>query len=194
MTARQILHESGVRAVTIVEIASRLNISRQSIYSHFHTVEEILDSVYQRIFDENYTSAEPLDANDFMGGAILRLRSLFEMPPEDFTVVSLAFHASSNSDPNMWKLHQNLYEIAEVNWIAPFVEAGVDRVSAVSGVYAIFGAAVMLRELVDNGQLTYHDAHSELERMIRALLQPPIRSSDSDQLDSSMEMSGAAET
>ena len=177
LTAGSILHESGVQAVTIVAIASRLGVSRQIIYTHFHTVEEILDSLYQRILNQHYTSVHPLDVgrDDFLDEVIYRVRHLFEMPVEDFTVVSLAFHASPNSDASTWRLNQKLREIAELNWIAPLVESGVDPVSALSGVYAIFGAAMQLRELVDSGRLTVTAAHAELERMTRAIMHESAR-------------------
>ena len=175
--AMDIFCEHGLEAVTIPSLSARTGISRQVIYLHFHSVDEVLETLFDETYHEYF--AEDTSPIDDLIRAIeqehgmLRLEALLDMPTPVQRVVAAAFFCGPNGRPFMMKIQKELDELLNRNWISPMSRIGIDRSSVIASIYTIVASALECHELIERDLMTKHEAESQLVRMIDFLLQNP---------------------
>ena len=177
--AWEILRDSGIDAVSINSIASRLRLTRQLVYTYFHTVDDVLDALVDRTFEEFFgevQSAETTHYND-VNYVLARLELILILPVEVRRVIRSAFFATSDSHPAMLKLQVRIHGLIDANWTVPLVNAGADLGAATAGPRMIIGVALQLCELRDQGVISAEEAQRDLSLITSAVTNDPRRRS-----------------
>ena len=173
--ALMLVFESGADSIKMHDVAARSSVSRQSLYQHFHSADELLDALYDRtyrdylaVFEENAPGRldEP-DAN------VAPLEGLLQLPGPIHRIVSSAFFAGPNGRSAQMKLQRRLDDLIDANWIRPLTASGLDHGIVTSGVYTIFASALECRELIDRQIMTIETVRNQLTRMFEFLLRNP---------------------
>jgi AcrR family transcriptional regulator len=173
--ARDILIDRGVDTLSMPEIATRVGVSRQIIYLHFHGIDEVLEAVYDRTFHEYFEDLVSAGngTDNLVHVGVARLERILELPPTIHQVVATAFFASPTSRQPQLMLQRRLFDMLETNWVEPLAELGIDSAMVTSGLYAIFASTLVFRDLIDRGVITRADANRQLRRLVNTLFRNP---------------------
>jgi len=176
--AIDIFCELGLESVTMATLSAHTGVSRQVIYLHFHSVDEVLEAMFDQTYHEYF---DPQEGDDLLLAlqqeqGLLRLESLLDMPAPVQRVVATAFFCGPHGRPFMMKIQRHLDQLLDRNWITPLTSMGIDRSCVIASVYTIVASALECYELIERGMMTKSDAEAQLVRMIDFLLQNPRRS------------------
>ncbi len=173
--ARDLLDEADFNDISMPEIAARVGVSRQIVYLHFHSVDEVLDSLYDRTFREYFDELESIDVTqqDTTASGLARLQRLLELPPPIHRVIYSAFFAGPKSRSALTTVQRRITEWLDDNWIQPLTSHGMNVEIATSGLYAAVSATLQFRELVDRGVISQSTARLQLARLTESLFTNP---------------------
>jgi AcrR family transcriptional regulator len=173
--AGDLVDQEGDDAITMSEIAIRVGISRQSIYTHFRSSDQILEAFYRQTIRQYFFelgSITPVTTSLRGSGFALLSRALV-VPARLHRVVYSAFFAGPNGKTALASTQQRLYELIESEWIEPVSAKGVDRAVARCAVYATFSSMLQFRELMDRGLISFDDASLQLWRLTKTMFANP---------------------
>ena len=168
--AMEIVFANGLASLTLQQIADRSGISRQSLFGYFRSTGDVLNALFERTYRQIVIDPYP-DELDYLGildGLRKRVSVLFTAPAPIVAVVAAAFHGGQFTEQG--SIRNKLLERLELNWIQPIVRSGLPSDIATSGVYAVVGAAMLFRDLIDRGIIDVELADVQIRRIAEELL------------------------
>jgi AcrR family transcriptional regulator len=184
--ARDLSFEGGFESVTMQGLATRCGITRQTLYQYFHSLDDVFDALFFRVFAEVILNWAPFTVIDeaFYRRVVSRVDFFWQIDPSIHRVVASTIFAEPHGEHARLKMRKRFSDQIDSNWIDPLVKIGFEREVAYSSVYAILGVTLHLRFLIDDGAVSLARARERVLTIVRALIPSsttePVRYSAAD--------------
>lgn len=172
--ASDVIARLGIDGLTMPVIAQTAKVSRQYLYEYFHSVDEVVEALFERVYQVAFVSAPAIReaSGSTVERAATRLDAILGLPLWATRVITSAILITAPAGSVRESLRRRVRAIIEVNWINPLIDRGVDPRIASSSVGAIVTCALYYRELIAEEALDRETALRQLLAVATALVPP----------------------
>ncbi len=172
-TAASLVEEDGWDKLNMSALAQRAHTSRQLVYQHFDSLEDLMVSTGTHIFEQVYMhtrNAVEMRSDDLMAALSLGQRITLDLPPGRARALWQIIAASFPEDHELSRFGRRVRHLITKLWQPAVAETfGLDDQQAESITWMLIMAFWGGYRLVEDGELTKEEAVTQLNWMVQNL-------------------------